>query len=182
MHIQGKKTNPKTKHQNEKQSTLICKQEQITLIKENKPVVFRKIFGLIKDTPIPKPTQSPKFLKKRGRDGKFNTGRWLPEEHKRFIEGLLKFGNEWKSVQKYVGTRSSTQARSHAQKFFEKLGKCENIPFEPSTSSKAFNLLSTQLDKERMGKVLEILTQLDEEKNRNLLEVKDLREKKMYIK
>jgi hypothetical protein len=30
---------------------------------------------------------------------------------------------EWKKVQEHVGTRSSTQARSHAQKFFVKLNK-----------------------------------------------------------
>jgi hypothetical protein len=33
------------------------------------------------------------------------------------------YGKEWRSVQNFVRTRSSTQARSHAQKFFEKLKK-----------------------------------------------------------
>ena len=47
----------------------------------------------------------------------YNTGRWNEEEHQKFIEGILEYGNEWKSVQKIVKTRSSTQARSHAQKF-----------------------------------------------------------------
>ena len=50
-----------------------------------------------------------------------NEGRWEPDEHIRFIEAINKFGNEWKEVQKYVGTRSSNQVRSHAQKFFLKL-------------------------------------------------------------
>ena len=40
-----------------------------------------------------------------------------------FIEGILKFGNDWKKVQNIIKTRSSTQARSHAQKFFLKLKK-----------------------------------------------------------
>jgi SHAQKYF class myb-like DNA-binding protein len=64
------------------------------------------------------------------RDGKlnykndnFNQGRWLPEEHSKFIEAMYLYGNEWKRVQKYIGTRSSTQARSHAQKFFIRLKK-----------------------------------------------------------
>ena len=48
----------------------------------------------------------------------FNNGRWSDEEHKKFIEGILEHGNEWKKVQKIIKTRSSTQARSHAQKFF----------------------------------------------------------------
>lgn len=59
--------------------------------------------------------------KRLGKEGSYNCGRWQPEEHERFIEAIMKFGNEWKQVQKYVGTRSSTQARSHAQKFFVKI-------------------------------------------------------------
>lgn len=51
------------------------------------------------------------------------TGRWTQEEHFRFLEALKKYGKEWKRVQQHVGTRSSTQARSHAQKFFVKLEK-----------------------------------------------------------
>ena len=42
------------------------------------------------------------------------TGRWTREEHFRFLEALKLFGKEWKRVQMHVGTRSSTQARSHA--------------------------------------------------------------------
>jgi SHAQKYF class myb-like DNA-binding protein len=50
-------------------------------------------------------------------------GRWTKEEHKKFIEAIIKFGNDWKEVQAYINTRTSTQARSHAQKFFEKIKK-----------------------------------------------------------
>ena len=50
-------------------------------------------------------------------------GRWSPNEHKKFIEAIIKFGNNWKQVQDYIDTRTSTQARSHAQKFFEKIRK-----------------------------------------------------------
>lgn len=48
-------------------------------------------------------------------------GRWETDEHIRFIEAINNYGNDWKEVQKYVGTRSSNQVRSHAQKFFLKL-------------------------------------------------------------
>ncbi len=65
--------------------------------------------------------------KRVNREGNFNCGRWQPEEHQRFIEAIMKYGNEWKSVQRHVGTRSSTQARSHAQKFFVKIKKT-NLP------------------------------------------------------
>ena len=54
---------------------------------------------------------------------KFNTGRWSNEEHKRFLEGILTYGNEWKKIQNIIKTRSSTQARSHAQKFFLRIKK-----------------------------------------------------------
>ena len=47
-----------------------------------------------------------------------NNGRWKQDEHEKFIEALFIFGNEWKKVQKYIMTRTATQARSHAQKFF----------------------------------------------------------------
>jgi len=61
--------------------------------------------------------------KRLSKEGSYNCGRWQPEEHQRFIEAIMKYGNEWKQVQKHVGTRSSTQARSHAQKFFVKIKK-----------------------------------------------------------
>ncbi|CAI2364573.1 unnamed protein product [Moneuplotes crassus] len=54
-------------------------------------------------------------------------GRWQIGEHKKFIEALRKYGKDWGKVQQYVGSRSSTQARSHAQKFFQKISKNNNI-------------------------------------------------------
>ncbi len=50
-------------------------------------------------------------------------GRWKRDEHVRFLEALKIHGKEWRRVQDYVKTRTSTQARSHAQKFFIKLEK-----------------------------------------------------------
>ena len=50
-----------------------------------------------------------------------NEGRWSNEEHIKFIEALIEYGKNWKKVQKYVGTRSTSQARSHAQKFYFRL-------------------------------------------------------------
>jgi SHAQKYF class myb-like DNA-binding protein len=101
--------------------------------------------------------------KKKKREGTFNTGRWLPDEHHRFIEALLKFGNEWKSVQKHVGTRSSTQARSHAQKFFVKIGKTqiENLSLDFANNSlKSLNQMADKFDNEQMSKAIQILNKI----------------------
>jgi SHAQKYF class myb-like DNA-binding protein len=54
---------------------------------------------------------------------KIKNGRWTKDEHFRFLEALKLYGKEWKRVQEHVCTRTSTQARSHAQKFFNKLEK-----------------------------------------------------------
>lgn len=53
-------------------------------------------------------------------------GRWTKDECRRFEEALKKFGKHWKKVEAYVGTRSSTQVRSHAQKYFLKIKTKEN--------------------------------------------------------
>lgn len=53
----------------------------------------------------------------------YNQGRWTSLEHFKFLEALKKYGKEWQKVQQHVSTRTSTQARSHAQKFFVKLEK-----------------------------------------------------------
>lgn len=81
--------------------------------------------------------------KRLTKEGSFNCGRWQPDEHKRFIEAILKYGNEWKLVQKHVGTRSSTQARSHAQKFFFKIKKANILDLEEEPSKNSIKTLHT---------------------------------------
>jgi len=79
--------------------------------------------------------------KRLSKEGSYNCGRWQPEEHERFIEAIMKFGNEWKQVQKYVGTRSSTQARSHAQKFFVKIKRANILDFNIDLSKNSMKNL-----------------------------------------
>jgi SHAQKYF class myb-like DNA-binding protein len=45
-------------------------------------------------------------------------GKWTCEEHNRFLEALELYGNIWKKVEDYIGSRSRAQIRSHAQKYF----------------------------------------------------------------
>jgi len=66
----------------------------------------------------------PDFLEDFEKSSQGRTsGRWSKEEHHRFIEGLTKYGKNWKKVEEHIGTRTGAQIRSHAQKFFIRLTK-----------------------------------------------------------
>ena len=56
---------------------------------------------------------------------KENRGRWTDEEQKLFLEAYQKHGKNWKEIHSHVKTRTSNQARSHAQKYFSKLRKAQ---------------------------------------------------------
>lgn len=72
----------------------------------------------------------------------------------------MRFGNEWKEVQKHVGTRSSTQARSHAQKFFIKIKKANlldvNIDFT-SNSVQLLHDMANNLDSDKYFNAIKAL-------------------------
>ena len=68
-----------------------------------------------------KPTKDKKD--KSEANGNSVQGRWHKTEHDRFIEAIKKFGKDWKSVEQYIETRSGSQIRSHAQKFFNRIIK-----------------------------------------------------------
>lgn len=88
----------------------------------------------------------------------YNIGRWTEDEHRRFIEAIMKYGNEWKSVQKHIKTRSSTQSRSHSQKFFMKIKNYDIFDFKnrkPCISS--LNDLAQSLNEKERKNMLELL-------------------------
>lgn len=63
---------------------------------------------------------------------------WTPEEHARFLEALEKFGpKEVRAISQYVGSRTTTQVRTHAQKFYLKLQKEEKLAAERAAKAKA---------------------------------------------
>lgn len=49
--------------------------------------------------------------------------RWSEDEHEKFLEAIDRFGRNWKEIVSFVGTRSVSQVRSHAQKHFIRLEK-----------------------------------------------------------
>ena len=57
---------------------------------------------------------------------KGSAGRWTEEEHRLFVEAIQKHGKNWKMIEKMVQSRSPTQLRSHAQKFFIKIMQIYN--------------------------------------------------------
>jgi SHAQKYF class myb-like DNA-binding protein len=132
---------------------------------ENKP-----IFGLIVDYSLENSNSSTKQTneikvskKKQKKEGGFNNGRWTHEEHERFIEALLKYGNDWRNVQKHVYSRTSTQARSHAQKFFFKISqtKIEEYDLDFSQSNiKNINCIVAKLNKDQLKKTIGILKEV----------------------
>ena len=50
-------------------------------------------------------------------------GRWTAAEHSAFLTGLKIYGREWKKVAICIPTRSPSQIRSHAQKYFSRVSK-----------------------------------------------------------
>lgn len=51
-------------------------------------------------------------------------GRWTNDEHRWFLKGLELFqGPAWGEIARLIGSRTSTQVRTHAQKFFTKLAR-----------------------------------------------------------
>jgi SHAQKYF class myb-like DNA-binding protein len=107
----------------------------------------------------------------RKREGNFHCGRWQPDEHKRFIEAIFKYGNEWKAVQKHVGTRSSTQARSHAQKFFVKIKNSKLFDFDVDFSKDSIatlHSLATNLNSDEYFSAIKALNCVAFERKPNI--------------
>ena len=101
----------------------------------------------------------------------YSAGRWKSDEHQRFIDAIIKYGNNWRQVQKCVGTRSSTQTRSHAQKFFEKLKrskifKREKYDFSKNSLKILHDIMNNLPDKE-YNQTLKALHSLSNERSSN---------------
>lgn len=52
---------------------------------------------------------------------------------------IMQYGKDWKKVEQYVKTRSGSQVRSHAQKFFNKLQKTHEHPEQPPRNHPEFS-------------------------------------------
>ncbi|KAH7445635.1 hypothetical protein KP509_01G018800 [Ceratopteris richardii] len=61
---------------------------------------------------------------------------WTNEERQRFEKALKTFGTDFVAIAKFVGTRSSTQVRTHAQKYYAKLIRDYKRSGKTQTSTK----------------------------------------------
>ncbi|KAF8675341.1 hypothetical protein HU200_047702 [Digitaria exilis] len=61
--------------------------------------------------------------------------RWTADEHERFLHALVLFGRDWKRIEAFVVSKTSTQIRSHAQKHFLKAQKL-GLPAPPPQHSR----------------------------------------------
>lgn len=67
-------------------------------------------------------------------------GRWTEAEHRRFLEGIRLFGRDWRQIEAHIGgTRTCSQIRSHAQKYFLRVERLrdENQNTENQSDSQA---------------------------------------------
>ena len=55
------------------------------------------------------------------------SGRWTQEEHELFLHGLKLYNRQWKQIADIIKTRTVVQIRTHAQKYFQKLNKCNKV-------------------------------------------------------
>lgn len=58
-------------------------------------------------------------------------GEWTQEEHDIFLRALAEHGKNWPNLSKAVRTRSATQTRTHAQKYFLAVEAGKPFPVEP---------------------------------------------------
>ena len=87
--------------------------------------------------------------------------RWNKIERFKFLEGLYKFGCNWKAIKKYIKSRSSLQVRSHGQKFLLKLRK-----FRDDSLGIDFTKDSNEKQGEMIKKLKEII---ENSKNKNII-------------
>jgi SHAQKYF class myb-like DNA-binding protein len=85
----------------------------------NKKPSFSSVSGLADSIPVT-PTES---ISPNTTNNSEKVGRWSDQEHEVFLEGLTKYGKQWKTIATLIGTRTVVQVRTHAQKYFQKMEK-----------------------------------------------------------
>ena len=110
-----------------------CVSGDIAFDEENNPAKFQKTTATTeKLKPIDSHVKRKAVpAKKKGA----TAGRWNATEHMAFLQGLAVYGREWKRVAADIPSRSASQVRSHAQKYFSKLQKDQDDDWMQSNNS-----------------------------------------------
>ena len=139
--------------------------------------------NLIEERNIKAKEEEIKENSKDEEKGEFNTGRWEYDEHKKFIDAIIKYGNDWKLVQKHISTRSSAQARSHAQKFFMKIKRSNILEKDFDYSKNSIKCLKDVISKMNTDQYLKTIKALNlivfDKKNKKVLSKLKRQEKNM---
>lgn len=90
---------------------------------------FQKMDSSTSENTIPKQDETDNLSNVKSKVST-KVGRWTPEEKQKFVEALKLYGKDWKNVEKFIGTRSGAQIRSHAQKFFINIEKTRGIDID----------------------------------------------------
>ena len=67
-----------------------------------------------------------KYTKKSFSDPNINDGIWTEEERDNFIKALILYDTNWKKIKTLIPSRTDTQVRSHAQKFYQRMKLCKD--------------------------------------------------------
>ncbi len=88
-----------------------------------------------------------------------NTGPWSCEEHQKFLEAMNKYGNDWSKVCEVIGTRTPNQARSHAQKYYNKKMKqaIDQVLADKSGKRKLFAVTREYTNRTAIKSALELM-------------------------
>ena len=83
----------------------------------------------------------------------FTTGRWDEAEQAAFEQGLQRHGRDWKMISCMVPTRSLTQIRTHAQKYFKKKTReaCEatHIHAQANARTQGRSIIGGEVEQQR---------------------------------
>ncbi|EGR30260.1 myb-like DNA-binding shaqkyf class family protein, putative [Ichthyophthirius multifiliis] len=101
------------------------------------------------------------------------TGRWTQDEHKKFIEGINMYGKNWKVIEQHIGTRTGSQIRSHAQKFFIKIEKeFYNNDQKIQSQDNIIQILNNKQKAENKNKQINIIQNKIQNKNKYKQKIK----------
>ncbi|CEG01238.1 Myb domain, plants [Ostreococcus tauri] len=79
---------------------------------------------------------------------------WTANEHERFVEAIRLHQRDWRAVTAHVRTKTPTQIRSHAQKYFAKLRRDASGEAPPRTRGRRVDLsrLAVKLHADARGR------------------------------